>query len=245
MPGNPIANPSFETDLNGWTPGVGGALTGVAQTRENGWAQDGSWSLRLKGTSGATGSTYSVFETTPTGQSGYPVTPGQQYTAVATGNPVSAMAVNFGFRISIFWYKADGLASATPTNTSPFFYAVGPQRVSAAFTAPADAAFAAVRLNLYWFTAAPSNTPLDGYFDAVSFAPGNSTTADFEAMLLSGGYSLRDRGLMAGAAYHLRRLYRDGMVDPAAHTTAKNQPKQVKALNDNQMMLIFDAITAP
>jgi hypothetical protein len=70
-----------------------------------------------------------------------------------------------------------------------------------------------------------------------------STTA-FETEIVT-GFTLTDRGLMAGPAYRLRQLYLAGMVDPAAHTTAKNNPRQVDALNRNAKLASFDAITAP
>jgi hypothetical protein len=72
-----------------------------------------------------------------------------------------------------------------------------------------------------------------------------ATTTAFEAELLAGGYSARDRGQMAGAAYRLRQLYRDGAVDPAAHNNAKNNARHVAAMNNNSKTASFDAITAP
>ena len=71
------------------------------------------------------------------------------------------------------------------------------------------------------------------------------TTGAFEAELLAGAFSGRDRGLMAGAAYRLRQFYLAGVVDPGAHTAAKNNPRQLKALTDTAMLASFDAITAP
>ena len=72
-----------------------------------------------------------------------------------------------------------------------------------------------------------------------------ATTTAFEAELLAGGYSMTDRGLMAGSAYKLRQLYLRGMVDPAAHTASKGHAKQQAAMNNNSKMASFDAITAP
>jgi hypothetical protein len=71
-----------------------------------------------------------------------------------------------------------------------------------------------------------------------------TTTTAFEAEIVS-GYTLTDRGLMAGPAYRLRQLYRDGMADPAAHANAKHNPRQVDALTRNAKLASFDAITAP
>lgn len=72
-----------------------------------------------------------------------------------------------------------------------------------------------------------------------------ATTAAFETELRALNVDQRQRGLMQGANYRLRRLYLDGMADPAAHTAAKVNPRQLKALNDNAMLASFDAITGP
>lgn len=70
-----------------------------------------------------------------------------------------------------------------------------------------------------------------------------TTTTAFEAEIVT-GFSLFDRGMMAGAAYRLRRAYQAGMVDPAAHTLAKGPQDYVDALTRNAKMVSFDAITA-
>ena len=72
-----------------------------------------------------------------------------------------------------------------------------------------------------------------------------ATTTAFEAELIAGGFNLTQRGLMAGPAYRLRQLYLAGVLDPAAHTNAKFNPRQVKALTDNSKLASFDAITGP
>lgn len=71
-----------------------------------------------------------------------------------------------------------------------------------------------------------------------------ATTTAFEAELIAGAFSGRDRGLMAGPAYRLRQLYQAGAVDPAAHTLAKGNAAQVAALTANAKLASFDAITA-
>lgn len=72
-----------------------------------------------------------------------------------------------------------------------------------------------------------------------------ATTTAFEAELIAGGYTMAERGEMAGMAYRLRMAYLSGAVDPAAHALAKAHPKQVKTANDKAKMTSFDAITAP
>jgi hypothetical protein len=71
-----------------------------------------------------------------------------------------------------------------------------------------------------------------------------ATTTAFEAELLAGGYTLTERGLMAGPAYRLRQLYLAGVVDPVAHTHSKINQKGVAALNTKGKTTSFDAITA-
>ena len=71
-----------------------------------------------------------------------------------------------------------------------------------------------------------------------------ATTTAFEAELLAGGFTLTDRGLMAGAAYRLRQNYAEGMADPAAHTDAKTNKRTLEALTRTGALASFDAITA-
>lgn len=69
----------------------------------------------------------------------------------------------------------------------------------------------------------------------------------FEATLLTQypNAGSRARGLQAGAAYRLRRLYLDGWVDPAAHVQSKAVQGQVDALTAAGNLATFDAITTP
>jgi hypothetical protein len=71
-----------------------------------------------------------------------------------------------------------------------------------------------------------------------------ATTTAFEAEINAGTFSLTDRGLMAGPAYQLRQLYGRGFTDPAAHTLAKTNPREIEALTRNSMLVSFDAIAA-
>ena len=72
-----------------------------------------------------------------------------------------------------------------------------------------------------------------------------ATTTAYEAELLAGGYTMTERGLMAGMAYRLRQSYLAGMTDPAAHTNSKINAKHVAMTNNKNKMISFDAITAP
>lgn len=71
------------------------------------------------------------------------------------------------------------------------------------------------------------------------------TTTAFETELVAGGFSGRDRGLMAGAAYRLRHSYLDGITDPTAHTRSKTNLIQLEALTRTGKLASFDAITGP
>jgi hypothetical protein len=72
-----------------------------------------------------------------------------------------------------------------------------------------------------------------------------ATCTAFYAEINAGAYSLRARGLLAGANYKLRQAYLAGHADPAAHTLAKSNPDQLRALNDNGLLMSFDAIAGP
>jgi hypothetical protein len=72
-----------------------------------------------------------------------------------------------------------------------------------------------------------------------------TSTTMFEQELLLGGFSLRDRGFMAGAAYRLRQNYAEGVLDPAAHADAKSDTRTLEALTRTGKLASFDAITGP
>lgn len=71
-----------------------------------------------------------------------------------------------------------------------------------------------------------------------------ATTTAFEAEIVT-GFTLTDRGLMAGAAYRLRRAYLDGNADPLAHSLALTNPEYVDALARSTKTASFTAIAAP
>lgn len=72
-----------------------------------------------------------------------------------------------------------------------------------------------------------------------------ATTTAFEAELLAGAFNNTDRGLMAGAAYILRRNYQGGMADPAAHTNALANQEYADALARCAKTASFNAIAGP
>lgn len=168
-----VKNPSFETDLSSWTQTTAAGMTGVIWARDNTWAQDGSWSLHMKGTSGASGSAYSLTALAPAGVAGIPISPLWPYTIAAWVNPISPMGSTYGIRLAIQWYTASGAVASTPSNVSVFYTPTDPQRLAFRVSAPADAAFAAPRLYIYWGSAAPSNTTLEAYFDSILFSGDN------------------------------------------------------------------------
>lgn len=71
-----------------------------------------------------------------------------------------------------------------------------------------------------------------------------ATTTAFETEILA-GFNLTDRGIMAGAAYKLRRAYLDGNADPAAHNIALANQDFVDALARCGKTASFAAIAAP
>lgn len=72
-----------------------------------------------------------------------------------------------------------------------------------------------------------------------------ATTTAFEAEILAGAFNNTDRGLMAGAAYILRRNYLGGMTDPAAHNNALGNTDYNDALTRCGKLASFNAIAAP
>ena len=72
-----------------------------------------------------------------------------------------------------------------------------------------------------------------------------ATTTAFEAEILAGAFNNTDRGLMAGAAFIMRRNYLAGMIDPAAHTNALANQDYADALTRCNKLVSFNAIAAP
>ena len=72
-----------------------------------------------------------------------------------------------------------------------------------------------------------------------------ATTTAFELELLAGAFGLRDRGLMAGAAYRLRQLLPRRRRRPGRAHRREEQPAPVEALTDSAMLVSFDAILGP
>jgi hypothetical protein len=71
-----------------------------------------------------------------------------------------------------------------------------------------------------------------------------ATTTAFEAEIVT-GFSLLDRGLMAGAAYRLRQGYLRGLTDPTAHNLALANSDYTDALARAGKTASFTAIAAP
>lgn len=124
------SNPTFETDTSGWT------ATNAALTRSNAQAKYGSWSGLLTSTAGAA----------PRAQAAnVPVTPGQSYRA--SGWLYAPAAIPAGAAININWY--DGSAAYLSTSANSAVPASGAWvPYDASFTAPVNAAFAAVLFTL-------------------------------------------------------------------------------------------------
>ena len=95
-----------------------------------------------------------------------PIVAGRSYHGQAFVNHVDAPAT--GSRVQIAWYKADGTLSATPSNSGPYVLAgaVGTATASLTATAPADAAYAQMRVQS---TTNASGDVIDVYFDGMMF----------------------------------------------------------------------------
>lgn len=152
---------TLETDTTGWA-----ALANCTVTQSQTQALDGLSSLRLASTASG-----DMSATTPTGLNGIAVLPSTQYTVLASfRSAVSARAT----KVQVFWYKANGTASTTPSSTSSTVNDTTSSWVQPLLTvtSPADAAFAAV---VVFVTATGGATELH-YVDQISLAPGAGTT---------------------------------------------------------------------
>lgn len=150
---------SFETDTAGWAATTGTLGRSTAQAAHG--AASGTITTTGAGVNGAT---------TPTGTSGLPVVAGKTYTALASFRLAAALTRTA--RLFVNWYTAAGsLISATanadvaPTNS-------GWTQAAVTAAAPANAAFAAIVVQLV--NAAGASEVL--HFDKIGLAPGSSTT---------------------------------------------------------------------
>lgn len=153
---------SLETDTTGWT-----ALTNCSIARSTAQFLDGAASLALTSSAGG-----SMSATTPTGVSGVAISPNIAYRILANfRTAVSARSVNVGVK----WYKSDGTASATPSNTGSNVTdsaANFSTQATLLVTSPADAAYAAVIVTVV-STGAGAEVH---YVDDILLAPGTSIT---------------------------------------------------------------------
>jgi hypothetical protein len=69
------------------------------------------------------------------------------------------------------------------------------------------------------------------------------TVAQFDASISSGAFSLRDKGLMGGAAQRLGLAFSQGATAPAAQAFALHDTRKVEALNRTGQMATFTALT--
>lgn len=152
----------FEGGLGVWT-----AQTNCAVAASTAFALVGSQSMRL--TSTAAGN---MAARTPTGLSGFPVLPSTAYSLLSAFRAAVSSRV---CRVTAFWYKSDGTASATPStnvssgaDTTVGFTNIGGGGV----TSPSDAAFCAIQAQVD-ATGAASEVH---YVDCALIAPGTTTT---------------------------------------------------------------------
>lgn len=150
---------SLETDGTGWA-----AETNCAVTRSLDFSADGAASLRPR--SAAAGDMAAV---TPTGVNGFAVTPSEKYTA---RGEMRQGATARSWRLEISWYNAGGGLLSTSVGSNVAEAANAFTVASLTATAPASAAFAAVRAVVLATGAANE----DHYLDRAAFRHGSDTT---------------------------------------------------------------------
>lgn len=150
---------SLETDTTGWA-----AVANCTIARSTLHAADGSASLELSSVAAG-----NMTADTSTGVNGFPVVAGRQYTARAQHR---AGATARTARIYITWYTAAGATISTSAvgdvvSSAANFNAMG----STTVVAPANAAFAAIRVEILATAAAAEKH----YVDKIGVVPGTST----------------------------------------------------------------------
>jgi len=149
---------SFETLIGTWT-----ALANCAVVRSNTQALNGSWSMRLTATAGANMSAVTIG-----GVFGYPITVGQQYTALAS---FRAGTTGRSCRVLIQWLDNAGVLLSTSTGSNVSDTSGGWIQGFVTATAPVGAALVRVVVEVLAAGAAEIH-----YVDQVSLHTGASTT---------------------------------------------------------------------
>lgn len=149
---------SIETDASAWTAGANTAVARSTAQFLNGVA-----SLSL--TSTAAGS---ISASTATGVSGVAVLGSTAYEVLAS---FRTAATGQSWTVAVAWYTAAGALISTSTSPTVTDTSAGWTQAALAVTSPVNAAFAAVVL-----TGAASAASEVHYADAISLAPGTSTT---------------------------------------------------------------------
>lgn len=254
-PTNLLTNPSFEADLSRWavTPPGATTATRVADATAPGGA--GGFACEVV-TAGAAGAEGIRLADTPASGLLIPAAPGD---SLSVGAFVQRMAGSLSrVRVQVNFRDA---ADATPAGGNTVLdlnYGIGAYAWVAMVSSPAPPTTAWARI-YFTMQSGPANVTFriacaivqksqwapDQYFDGSMPGYGWTGAANTSTSQKIQRFPSPAIGLMQGANYKLRRAYLDGVADPAAHTIAKGNPRQLKALQVNGKLASFDAITAP
>ncbi len=160
---NKVGNGSFETDISGWTQLNTGYGT-LTFARENGWAGEGSWSYRIKGTHEAsvTPRFLGIQSTTMIN-----VNANTPYKFQADVNIVNAVGAGSPGTVEIDWYQNDGTTFISTSTVANMPNTVGISTISANVTSPAAAQKAVLRLQQ---RSTQSSDVVDYYLDRIWLA---------------------------------------------------------------------------
>lgn len=130
---NLIPNPSFTTNLTGWSAYDGGQATVTISWHATAYGRDGGGGMRVARTAGTAHNAGAKLS-----GNGPAVTPGEQYTASAWVKGLDANIGNGQCSVYMEWLDGGGSFISDSTNTMPFTGAW--QRVHCTAEAPANAA---------------------------------------------------------------------------------------------------------
>jgi hypothetical protein len=215
---NLLTNPNFQNSLvsTNWTTSfTAGGVTNVNAVSAAGW--------RTQWTNAADATSRTLYWLTNTGAAGFPVVGGYQYSAQVRVTIADApITANSGWRLALYWYKADGSAASTSNATSSTIVAqntTGTFDLSFTANAPADAAYGSLRIVVGSITTA--SDVVDMTILRAIVQPGAAVTSYFDGE--SVGYS------WDGARY----LSRSTSMRSAFINVAKNQPLVMDERQDN------------
>ena len=170
---NYVLNPSFETDILRWSNYTGAGST-VSLARNTAWANSGSASLKISGTSLVSGGNGWGGISSASGVNGYRINPLTLYMSSASIN-IETLPASHSVDAQILWYDAAGAFISSDTGTG----VTTSSQVSVIATSPSNAVYATIVYKIVNGSGSTSTTSVVS-IDSIQFVEEPSITAYFD-----------------------------------------------------------------